>query len=121
MDKLGLYREAALFMYVRAHMWHLNTKSFAAHVALNGFYTEMQELVDAFNEATMAYMQDTMQPTGAAYRFDGFENAVPGLEQFLVISKQLHGDLQSQPGLTNLLESIISLTESTLYKLKHLH
>mgnify|MGYP003492247884 FL=1 len=121
MDKIALYREAALFMYVRAHMWHLNTKSSAAHMALNTFYTEMQDLIDAFCESTMAYEQNTMQPTGAAYRFDGFENAIPGLEQFLVISKQLHQELQNQPGLTNTLEDIITLSESTLYKLKHLH
>ena len=121
MDKLALYREAAIFMYARAHMWHLNTNSYAAHMALGGFYTGLIDLIDAFAEGSMAYMNETVQPTGAAYRFDSVESAVPGLEQFLVITKQLHGTLAEQPGLTNILENIMSLTESTLYKLKHLH
>jgi hypothetical protein len=34
-----------------AHSVHLNTRSYAKHVALNGFYTEIIELADSFAEA----------------------------------------------------------------------
>ena len=34
-----------------AHSAHLNTRSYAKHVALNGFYDEVIELADKFAEA----------------------------------------------------------------------
>lgn len=120
MHKIAMYQEAALFMSARAHMWHLNTNSYAAHMALKSFYEGLPDLVDAFAEAAMAYQMETLQPAGGAYRFDTSDMAIGGLEQFLQITKQVHAECQSQPGLTNALENIISLIEGTLYKLKHL-
>ena len=120
MNKIAMYQEAALFMSARAHMWHLDTNSYAAHKALQKFYEDLPDLVDAFAEASMSYQMETLQPSGGVYRFDTSDMAVSGLEQFLQITKQVHSECQLQPGLTNALENIISLIESTLYKLKHL-
>lgn len=119
MDKLDLYKEAAIFMPARAHMWHLNTNSYAQHKALGTFYEDLTGLVDSFIEGCMAYY-NVVQPTGQSYTFTTSEDAVEGLSQFLNITQQVHTELQDKPGLTNILEDILSLTEKTLYKLQHL-
>lgn len=119
MDKLLLFKEAAIFMPARAHMWHLNTTSYAHHMALNDYYQELPALVDSFIEGCSAY-HGVMKPTGTQYTFDSEETSIDGIEQFLYIMVQVHSDLQKYPGLQNTLEAMMSLTESTLYKLRNL-
>lgn len=119
MDKIQLFKEAAIFMPARAHMWHLNTTTYAHHMALNDYYQELPELVDAFIEGASVY-HGVMAPTGTQYVFDAGETAIDGMTQFLFIMTQVHGELQKYPGLQNTLEAMMSLTESALYKLRNL-
>lgn len=120
MGKLSLFNEAAIFMSARAHMWHLNTTSYAQHMALKTYYEDLPGLVDAFIEGCTVY-HSPIEPSKQSYTFDSAEGAIEGLLQFLKIMSDVHADVSKYPGLTNSLEAIISLTESTIYKLKHLH
>lgn len=51
------YIQGKLFSFHNAaHKFHLNTKSFSEHSALNGFYNSLVEFKDEISEKLMGYM-----------------------------------------------------------------
>jgi DNA-binding ferritin-like protein len=103
-----------------AHSVHLNTRSFAKHMALQGFYEEIVELADSFAEAyqgkyglmgpislmsakkttnIVEFLQDQMDEIEA--------------ERYKVVDKDC-------TPLHNIIDEIVALYLSTLYKLRFL-
>lgn len=113
--------EQLLFMVARSHFWHLQTKSYEAHKALDDFYDELQDLVDAVIEAGIN-LYGQLLPTNNEYYFDGVNNALGALTTFKEMCVCFHETCskKEQIGITNPLEDIITLCDSTLYKLKYL-
>lgn len=103
-----------------AHSVHLNTRSFAKHMALQGFYEEIVGLADSFAEAyqgkhglmgpislmsakktsnIVEFLQDQMDEIEA--------------ERYKVVDKDC-------TALQNIIDEIVGLYLSTLYKLRFL-
>ncbi len=103
-----------------AHSVHLNTRSFAKHMALQGFYEEIVDLADSFAEAyqgkyglmgpislmsakkttnIVEFLQDQMDEIEA--------------ERYKVVDKGC-------TPLHNIIDEIVALYLSTLYKLRFL-
>jgi hypothetical protein len=103
-----------------AHSVHLNTRSFAKHMALQGFYEEIVGLADSFAEAyqgkhglmgpislmsakkttnIVEFLQDQMDEIEA--------------ERFKIVDKDC-------TPLHNIIDEIVALYLSTLYKLRFL-
>ena len=119
MNKFDLFKETLIFMGARSHMWHLTATSYSQHITLGEFYEEISDLTDAFVEGCTHY-HGLVTPTGTGYSFETAERATEVLVNFLNLAKTVHTNLGDFPGLTNILEDIMSLTESTLYKLRFL-
>jgi len=103
-----------------AHSVHLNTRSFSKHMALNTFYDEIVELADKFAEAYQGRhgligaisLQSTKKP-GNILEF--LQDQLEEIEdmRYKVVDK-------TDTALQNIIDEIVGLYLSTIYKLKFL-
>ena len=98
---------------------HLRTAKYAKHMALNDFYEEMPEKVDALIEAWMGVN---------GKKIKGYENILQSanmntltyLKELKKIAKQGYELMSGEKELEALLDDIVELIDSTLYKVKEL-
>lgn len=103
-----------------AHSVHLNTRSFSKHSALNTFYDEIVELADKYAEAYQGRHGMIGPISLKSARKDGailpfLENSMAYIEEnrYKVCDK-------SDSALQNIIDEIVGLYLSTIYKLKFL-
>lgn len=100
-----------------AHVLHLRTRSYAAHVALNEFYDSIVELTDALAEATQGRYGILDYPE-LPYKAESDPiQMIRGLRRYIDENRQAmcdHSELQ------NLIDEIVAQADSTLYKLENL-
>lgn len=101
-----------------AHFAHLTTRSYSEHMALAGFYDGIVPLADAFAEAYM----------GVEGIFKAFPTIPVSSKPPLEMLTELHDWItkhrtecaDGNTELANLIDEILSLIDSTFYKLKFL-
>ena len=103
-----------------AHSVHLNTRSFSKHMALNTFYDGVIDLADKFAEAYQGRhgligpisLKSTKKTT----------NIVEFLEQSLKDIEDMRYEVveKNDTPIQNIIDEIVGLYLSTLYKLKFL-
>ena len=103
-----------------AHSVHLNTRSYAKHVALNSFYDEIVELADKFAEAYQGkygligpISLQSAKKTGNILEFLEDQLAEIHADRYKVVDKEC-------TALHNIIDEIEGLYMSTLYKLRFL-
>jgi hypothetical protein len=102
------------------HSVHLNTRSYAKHVALNTFYDEVVDLADKFAEAYQGRhgligpitLRSARKTTNVTEFLQDSLKSLEGM-RYEVCDK-------SDSTLQNIIDEILSLYLSTLYKLKFL-
>lgn len=103
-----------------AHSVHLNTRSYAKHVALNVFYDEIIELADNFAEAYQGRygligpisLQSAKKTSNI---IDFLQGQVDEIEK-----KRFEVCDKTDTALQNLIDEIVELYLTTLYKLRFL-
>ena len=98
---------------------HLRTAKYAKHIALNEFYEDMPDKVDALIEAWMGVN---------GKKIKGYENVLQSanmntltyLKELKKIAKQGYELMGGEKELEALLDDIVELIDSTLYKVKEL-
>lgn len=103
-----------------AHSVHLNTRSFAKHSALNGFYDGIIDLADKFAEAYQG-RHGLIGPI-SLHSARKTSNIIEFLEDSL---KEIENERykvceKTDSALQNIIDEIVGLYLSTLYKLKFL-
>ena len=104
----------------QVHIFHLQTKSYAEHIALNDYYDGVLGLFDGLIESYQGKHGIILN-----YKCDGFDNYKSG-EQVINYLKKLDGDIDTlrksvkESYLQNQIDTIQELINSTLYKLKFL-
>ena len=103
-----------------AHSVHLNTRSFAKHSALNSFYDEIVELADKFAEAYQG-RHGLIGPI-SLMSAKKTTNIVEFLEDSLADIEKMRYEVceKTDTALQNIIDEIVGLYLSTLYKLKFL-
>ena len=103
-----------------AHSVHLNTRSFAKHSALNEFYDEIVELADKFAEAYQG-RHGLIGPI-SLMSAKKTTNIVEFLEDSLADIEKMRYEVvdKTDTPLQNIIDEIVGLYLSTLYKLKFL-
>ncbi len=103
-----------------AHSVHLNTRSYSKHVALNGFYDEIIELADRFAEAYQGRYGLIGPITLQSANKTG--NILEFLEDQLAEIEAMRYEVckKEETALQNLIDEIVALYLSTLYKLRFL-
>jgi len=100
-----------------AHVLHLQTKSYAKHVALNEFYDNIVELTDTLAEATQGRYGILDYPELPYKAETDPIQMIRGLRRYIDENRDAmcdHSELQ------NLIDEIVAQTDSTLYKLENL-
>lgn len=99
------------------HFMHLQTKSFAQHMALGEYYDAIVELADKWAEAYQGcYDIITNYPKD----FHLATEPVKYLTQIKDFVDDLRKDLPSESQLQNIVDEIADQIDSTLYKLRFL-
>jgi hypothetical protein len=103
-----------------AHSVHLNTRSFSKHSALNTFYDEVIDLADKFAEAYQG-RHGLIGPI-SLMSAKKTTNIVEFLEQSLKDIEDMRYEVVSKTDtpIQNIIDEIVGLYLSTLYKLKFL-
>lgn len=104
-----------------AHVAHLMTRSYAAHVALNEFYDGVIGLADTFAEACQGrygildYPMQTMRHESVSYA--DAQSIPEGLRDWIDSNRKKCCD---ESELQNIIDEIVGLCDSTIYKLTFL-
>ena len=101
-----------------AHMAHLKTSSFAAHKALDDFYSDIVGLVDGLAETAQGKFGKLSIPVGQVS--SDMSNAADVLEMSLDEILKDSADCKVR-ALCNIVDEIEGLYLSTIYKLRELH
>jgi hypothetical protein len=103
----------------QAHIFHLQTTSYAAHKALQGYYEDIVGLVDTYVESYQGRYGILKGYTLATqiYEEDSILKYFVGLQTFVDAIRQ---DLPTDGELNNTVDEISGLISSTIYKLKFL-
>jgi hypothetical protein len=103
-----------------AHSTHLNTRSYAKHVALNEFYDGIIDLADKFAEAYQG-KYGLIGPISlmSAKKTNNVVEFLEGQVDELMEMRYKVVDKECTP-LQNIIDEILGLYYSTLYKLKFL-
>lgn len=101
-----------------AHLLHLQSRSYAQHVALGDFYSELEELTDGLVESYQGkYGILTDYPQGPSQPND---DPVAFMTQLSNFVRQSRGPVASDSEIQNDIDTIQTLIDSTLYKLTNL-
>ncbi len=103
-----------------AHSVHLNTRSYAKHKALGSFYDKIVDLADDFAEAYQG-RHGLMGPISLMYaKKNG--NIIEFLEDSLseIEANRFKVCEEDDSAIQNIIDEIVALYLSTLYKLKNL-
>ena len=103
-----------------AHSVHLNTRSFAKHMALNTFYDEIIELADKFAEAYQGRHGLIGPISLMSAKKTG--NIIEFLQDSLADVEKMRYDVcdRTDTPMQNIVDEIVGLYLSTLYKLRFL-
>lgn len=101
-----------------AHKAHLNTDSFAAHMALNGFYDGIVDLADGLAEA---WMGRNLQKIGEIPTINPPKGEPEKVfKRLLEVVQDTRDFCSDDTVLSNIIDEIEALYSSTIYKLKFL-
>jgi hypothetical protein len=103
----------------QAHIFHLQTTSFAQHKALNEYYDGIIDLVDAFIESYQG-RHGIIRGYSSPSSFREDDSTVKyfeGLNKYVELTRE---KLPQDSYLQNQVDEIVALIESTVYKLKYL-
>lgn len=120
MSKAGEFAAMVFVGRDMAHRAHWKTRSYAEHMALGAFYEGVIELVDSFVEAYQGRFNELIDVPLADNEFEG--EIADVLEQQLAWIEDNREAItpREETALHNEIDSIVSLYQSTLYKLRFL-
>ena len=104
----------------QAHIYHLQTESFAAHKALNEYYDEIVELFDGLVESYQGRygILRNYKMAGAIKEDD---NPITYFEALSKFVESIREKCPQDSYIQNEIDTVVKLIESTKYKLKYLH
>lgn len=100
------------------HLLHLRSKSYAEHMALGAFYAALPDLVDVIAEAIQGIEEELID-----YPVDYYPPAATALDELRSLKEfvaEERKELPQNSEIQNLIDSILELIDSTIYKLKFL-
>jgi hypothetical protein len=105
-----------------AHIQHLQTKSFSAHMALGAYYPKIVDLTDSIVETMQGLNNEII--TGYPLENSGFSESMTPLQYMTDVRNKFRNGRQSFPKdshIQNLLDTVSELLDSTIYKLQFLN
>jgi hypothetical protein len=115
---IGEFFLKLLHAATNGHILHLQTKSYAEHKALQKYYEELPDAVDAIIEQYQGAYQTIIEypSTYEPPKADALQE-VTYIRDFIVANRDVIGQYTS---LQNEIDNLMSIVESTMYKLTFL-
>lgn len=107
-----------LHSVTQTHVYHLQTKSYSEHEALNEFYDQMTELVDRLAEGYQG--KYGIQDYHSSLYIRHYESKQQVVDYLLELDKIIEYNKPSEGFLISILDDIQELIYSTKYKLDNL-
>jgi len=117
MEQLGKFLGTLMSSRNQAHIFHLQTQSYAAHKALDDYYSGIIDLIDSYAEMAQGrygVIRGYVMP-GQMFEDDSAVKYFMGLQKFV---DEIRKSLPQDGELNNTVDEISGLISSTLYKLK---
>lgn len=114
-DTVVNFASTMLHSITCVHMLHLNTTSYAAHIALGEYYEGIDDLIDLWIEA---YQGKYGLITEYDNTFESHDNA---LEYMIMLNEYIADTRPALPQdseLQNIVDEMVALTDRTIYKLR---
>ena len=104
----------------QAHIYHLQTPSYAKHMALNDYYDGIIDLVDSIVESYQGKYDilKGYKMVGSLKDWESDEDIITYFEQLAKYCELKRAKLPQDGFLNNLYDSVDELINSTIYKLK---
>ena len=118
---MGQFVSTLLASRTQAHIFHLQTPSFAAHKALNKFYDEIVGVTDSLVESYQGkYGIITGYGNIALQEYQSCEAIIVFFETLCMYVEKSRQILPQDSYLQNQIDEIVALIKSTIYKLRFL-
>ena len=118
---VGQFISTLMSSRTQAHIFHLQTPSFAAHMALQGYYEGIVPLIDGLVES---YQGKNGIITGygniAIQEYESCEAIIMYFETLCSYVDKSRGMVCQDSYLQNQIDTIVELIKSTIYKLRFL-
>jgi hypothetical protein len=119
MEPIAKFLGTLMSSRTQAHVFHLQTPSFAAHKALNEYYDAIIDLIDSYAEMAQGrygIIRGYVMPN-QIFEDDSVLKYFAGLQKFV---DEIRTQLPQDGELNNTVDEISGLISSTIYKLKFL-
>jgi len=118
-SKIETMASHLLFSQTQVHIFHLQTDSYAEHKALQGYYEGIDGLADSLIESYQGENDIIQNYTSFPMKkYEGKEMVINYFNELLKMIEENREGLPSH--LQNIVDTIVELITSTLYKLKRL-
>jgi hypothetical protein len=118
---MGQFVSTLLASRTQAHIFHLQTPSFAAHKALNKFYDKIVGITDGLVESYQGkYGIITGYGNIALQEYQSCEAIIVFFETLCMYVEKSRQILPQDSYLQNQIDEIVALIKSTIYKLRFL-
>jgi len=118
---MGQFVSTLFASRTQAHVFHLQTPSFAAHKALNEFYDEIVDLTDGLVESYQGkYGIITGYSNVALQEYQSCEAIIVFFETLCMYVEKSRQLICQDSYIQNQIDEIIALIKSTIYKLRFL-
>lgn len=105
----------------QVHVFHLQTKSHAEHMALGGYYGGIDDLVDGLVESYQG--KNGLIKNYESFKLEQYKNNSQVIAYFKMLDKEvasLRASVEGESYLENQIDTIVELIQSTIYKLTFL-
>jgi hypothetical protein len=118
---IGQFISTLFASRTQAHVFHLQTPSFAAHKALNEFYDEIVGITDEIAESYQGkYGIITGYSNVALQEYESCEAIIMFFEMLCMYVEKSRQMLPQDSYLQNQIDEVVALIKSTIYKLRFL-
>ncbi len=119
MEQIAKFISTLMASRTQAHIFHLQTTSYAAHKALNGYYDDIVDLIDSYVEMAQGRygIIKGYTPVTQVFEDDSHVKYFVALQKFV---DGIRSQLPQDGELNNTVDEISGLISSTIYKLKFL-
>jgi hypothetical protein len=118
---VGQFVSTLMASRTQAHIFHLQTPSFAAHKALNDYYDEIVNITDSLVESYQGkYGIITGYGNIALQEYESCEAIIMFFETLCMYVEKSRGMICQDSYIQNQIDEIVALIKSTIYKLRFL-
>ena len=118
-DNMAMFAATLLHSATNTHFFHWSTDSYAKHKALNEYYDEIVDLVDSLAEAIQGCYGELIEDYPTAFGNTGAE-PLAYLVSLKTFVENARDKLPLESNIQNEVDAIVTLIDSTIYKLKFL-